>query len=76
MELEFTFLRGFRDAIAAHYEGRVMEHHGIFDIAVADISREISTQCFGPFGRRNRHGGYALRADGAWTWDVWRLEKR
>lgn len=30
---------------------------------------------FQAFGRRNRHGGYLLPAEGAPNWDVWRLEE-
>jgi len=76
MELRFTFLLGLSAMQSPPtMKGRVMEHHGISILLVADISRGDFDTVLRAFGRRNRHGGYALRADGGLDWDVWRLEE-
>jgi len=71
----YVLAGALRDAIAAHYEGEGDGTPRDFDIAVGDISRGDFDTVLRAFGRRNRHGGYALRADGGLDWDVWRLEE-
>ncbi len=65
----YVLAGALRDAIAAHYEGEGDGTPRDFDIAVADISRGDFDTVLRAFGRRNRHGGYALRADGGLDWE-------
>jgi len=71
----YVLAGALRDAIAAHYEAEGNGTPRDFDIAVEHISRGDFDTVLRAFGRRNRHGGYALRGDGAPDWDVWRLEE-
>lgn len=71
----FIVAGALRDAIAAHYEGEGPGDPRDFDIAVANISREVFDEVLMGFGRRNRHGGYILSRPGSPDWDVWRLEE-
>lgn len=71
----FIVAGALRDAIAAHYEGEGPGDPRDFDIAVANISRELFDEVLMGFGRRNRHGGYILSQPGSPDWDMWRLEE-
>jgi hypothetical protein len=63
-----------RDAIAMHYEGEGDNTPRDFDIVIGHPCRGDFDEVLGALGRRNRHGGYVLRGEGAPNWDVWRLE--
>ena len=63
-----------RDSLTAHYEGAVFKARD-FDIAIRGVSREDFDWVLSNLGQRNRHGGYALRAESAPGWDVWRMEE-
>jgi hypothetical protein len=71
----FILAGALRDAIAAYYEGEGAGDPRDFDIAVANISREIFDEVLSALGKRNRHGGYVLSILGTPNWDVWRLEE-
>ena len=71
----FVVAGSLRDAIAAHYEGEGPGDPRDFDIAVANVSRELFDEVLMDLGRRNRHGGYVLSRPGSPDWDVWRLEE-
>ena len=71
----FVLAGAVRDAIAAYYEGEGIGDPRDFDIAVANISRELFDEVLMGLGRRNRHGGYVLSRSGSPDWDVWRLEE-
>jgi hypothetical protein len=71
----FIMAGALRDAIAAYYGGEGAGDPRDFDVAVANISREIFDEVLSPLGRRNRHGGYVLSILGTPNWDVWRLEE-
>jgi hypothetical protein len=64
-----------RDAIALHYEGEGDKTPRDFDIIIGRLCRGEFDAVLQAFGRRNRHGGYLLPAEGAPNWDVWRLEE-
>jgi hypothetical protein len=64
-----------RDAIAMHYEGGGDNTPRDFDIAIGNLCRGDFDAVLEAFGRRNRHGGYVLRGEGAPNWDIWRLEE-
>lgn len=54
------------------------QHNGSprdFDIAVANVKREVFDDVLQSFGKQNRHGGYVLESEGASNWDLWRLEE-
>jgi len=71
----FIVAGALRDAIAAQYEGEGPGDPRDFDIAVANVSRELFDEVLMDLGRRNRHGGYVLSRPGLPDWDVWRLEE-
>jgi hypothetical protein len=71
----FVVAGSLRDAIAAHYEGDGPGDPRDFDIAVANVPRELFDEVLMDLGRRNRHGGYVLRRPGSPDWDIWRLEE-
>lgn len=71
----FVVAGAVRDAIVAQYEGESPGDPRDFDIAVANISRELFDEVLMGLGRRNRHGGYVLSSPGSSDWDVWRLEE-
>jgi hypothetical protein len=71
----FILAGALRDAIAAYYEGEGSGEPRDFDIAVANITREIFDNVLLGLGKRNRHGGYVLSKPGSPDWDVWRLEE-
>jgi hypothetical protein len=71
----FIVAGALRDAIAAQYEGEGPGDPRDFDIAIANISREVFDDVLMDLGRRNRHGGYVLSRVGSPDWDVWRLEE-
>ncbi len=64
-----------RDAIVMQYEGEDGKTPRDFDIVIGRLCREEFDAVLQTFGRRNRHGGYLLSAEGAPNWDVWRLEE-
>jgi hypothetical protein len=64
-----------RDAMVIQYEGEGDQTPRDFDMAVSGLRREEFDGVLQSFGRRNRHGGYVLPAEGAPNWDVWRLEE-
>jgi hypothetical protein len=64
-----------RDAIAMHYEGEGDTTPRDFDVVIGRLCRREFDAVLQSFGRRNRHGGYLLPAEGAPNWDVWRLEE-
>ena len=63
-----------RDGIAAYYGDRSGDPRD-FDIAIANVSREIFDDVLSGLGKRNRHGGYVLSSQSDTNWDVWRLEE-
>lgn len=71
----FIVAGALRDAIAAYYGGEGAGDPRDFDIAVANVSREIFDEVLSALGKRNRHGGYVLSSLGTPNWDVWRLEE-
>jgi hypothetical protein len=64
-----------RDAIVMQYEGEGDRTPRDFDIVIGRLCRGEFDEVLQAFGRRNRHGGYLLTAEGAPNWDVWRLEE-
>jgi hypothetical protein len=64
-----------RDAIVMQYEGEGDKTPRDFDIVIGRLCRGEFDAVLQAFGRRNRHGGYLLPAEGAPNWDVWRLEE-
>lgn len=71
----FILAGALRDAIAAYYEGEAAWEPRDFDIAIANVSRELFDEILLGWGKRNRHGGYVLSRQGSPDWDVWRLEE-
>lgn len=71
----FIVAGALRDAIAAQYGDEGPGGPRDFDIAVANISRELFDEILRDVGRRNRHAGYVLSRPGSPDWDVWRLEE-
>lgn len=63
-----------RDAIACDLGYRQLAARD-FDIAIANIGRELFDEVLQSFGQQNRHGGYVLSRPGNPNWDVWRLEE-
>ncbi|HZD94963.1 MAG TPA: hypothetical protein VE133_11960, partial [Candidatus Sulfotelmatobacter sp.] len=55
----FILAGALRDAITAHYEGEGDGGPRDFDIAVANVRREVFDELLLAFGRKNRHCGYA-----------------
>lgn len=70
----FIMAGALRDSIAAYY-GEGVGTPRDFDIAVANVSREVFDDLLSGLGKRNRHGGYVLSRQGTPDWDVWRLEE-
>jgi hypothetical protein len=71
----YVLAGALRDAIASEYLGQHDSTPRDFDIAVANVPREVFDEVLQSFGKRNRHGGYVLGGKGAPSWDVWRLEE-
>jgi hypothetical protein len=72
--LIYVVAGALRNAIAAHYEGEGDKTPRDFDIIVGRLCRAEFDAVLQTLGRRNRHGGYLLPAEGAPNWDVWRME--
>ena len=64
-----------RDAVAANMGEYGSNAPRDFDIAVANIQREVFDEILQSQGRQNRHGGYVLKQIAAPHWDVWRMEE-
>src|ERR1700686_1225242 len=69
----YVLAGALRDAIACDM-GQQDSTPRDFDIAVANVRREVFDEVLQSFGKQNRHGGYVLGGQGVPNWDVWRLE--
>jgi hypothetical protein len=70
----FIMAGALRDSIAAYY-GEGPGNPRDFDIAVANVDRDLFDEVLMGLGKRNRHGGYVLSSLVSPDWDVWRLEE-